>query len=87
VSVEVVDASTKAMRLKFAEFLDKLAASSVHDKEQWLTFVVEHYLDDKLEAIRRDLGRLSIKRGRVTQWTQEDRSQIESWARQLRESH
>jgi hypothetical protein len=77
-----VDAT--AQRIQFADFLDKLAASSVHNKEHWLTFVVEHYVDDRLEAIRRDLVRLSIKTGGV--WTQEDRCQIESWARDLRNS-
>lgn len=72
-------------RRAFADFLARLATDSDREGE-WFQLVVTHYPDEELEAIRRELARLSIKRnpmGGVSAWQPEDRKQMVGWAEQL----
>ena len=74
-----------AWRQTFADFLARLAAGAEREGE-WSQFVVAHYPDEELEAIRRELVRLSIRRnptGRAATWQAEDRTQMLRWAEQL----
>jgi hypothetical protein len=83
-----VDVKRKTWRLAFAGFLDRLAGSDHTDKKEWSTFVVTHYPDEELEAIRRECVRLSIRAGiaKGDNWSKEDRAQLQTWAGQLRDS-
>lgn len=77
--------SSGARRTSFADFLSRLATGAAREGE-WSRLVVTHYSDEELEAIRRELVRLSIQRnptGRVDAWQAEDRTQMLRWAGQL----
>ena len=72
-------------RKSFADFLSRLASGSEREGE-WFQLVVTHYLDEELEAIRRNLVLLGIKRDLtfgVTAWQAEDRAQMLRWAELL----
>jgi hypothetical protein len=74
-----------ASRQAFADFLARLAADAEREGE-WSELVTSHYPDEELEAIRRELVRLSIRRnptGHVDAWRAEDRTQLLRWAKQL----
>ena len=77
--------SAARWRQDFADFLSRLATNAEREGE-WGQLVVAHYPDEELEAIRRDLVRLSIRRnptGRVDGWLPEDRAKMLRWADQL----
>lgn len=77
--------SPDVYRQSFADFLSRLATGAEREGE-WSQLVVAHYPDEELEAIRRELVRLSIRRnptGRVDAWEAEDLTQMLRWAEQL----
>ncbi len=69
----------------FADFLERLAASETAG-DDWSTHCVAHYADDKLEAIRRDVVRLSIERNPLGSplWLPADREWFREMAKVLR---
>lgn len=78
--------SAARWRENFADFLSRLATNAEREGE-WGHLVVAHYPDEELEAIRRELVRLSIQRnptGRVDGWLPQDRVKMLQWAEQLR---
>jgi hypothetical protein len=72
-------------RLAFAGFLERLATQAPEPSD-WHTYAVAHYPDEELEAIRRELGRLSIERNPdgYSSWLPADHERFRSWATQLR---
>ncbi|QDT38099.1 hypothetical protein [Stratiformator vulcanicus] len=44
---------------RFARFLERLIEGRIRQAD-WPTFVVEHYCDERLETVRRDLVRYAI---------------------------
>jgi len=70
-------------RLAFADFLCRIVEGNVQAIE-WNTFVVTHYPDEFLEAIRVRLVRLSIDRGGGKKWSESEIATLQQWARELR---
>ncbi len=72
----------RADRELFAAFLERLATGEA-DREQWERLVVNHYLDETLERIRRDCVRIRIG-NEAMRWSAEEQSRIHDWIRELR---
>jgi hypothetical protein len=66
----------------FAAFLERFANGEV-DREQWERWVVNHYVDETLERVRRDCVRIRM-RNEAMQWSPEEHERIQGWIRQLR---
>lgn len=78
--------SDRAIRTRFAEFLEGLATGAA-TRAHWDAFVVEHYRDDTVEEIRRDCVRLF--RAEDEHWlkrirTNAEAAQLLNWAASLR---
>lgn len=72
-----------AERRAFADFLDRLA-SEPFSSDDWSKHVVNHYHDEVLETFRRNCARLTIDAGDAFPTTASQRSQLRSWAIELR---
>jgi hypothetical protein len=70
-------------RRAFADFLDRLALGE-SDPAEWQTFAVNHYFDEFLEEIRVQCVRMSILVQNRTSWSEEEKTQLRVWARDLR---
>ncbi len=69
-------------REHFAAFLERFANGEV-DREHWERLVVNHYVDETLERIRRDCVRIRM-RNEAMQWSPEEHGRIQAWIRELR---
>ncbi len=65
-----------------AAFLERLSSGEA-DREQWERLVVNHYLDQTLERIRRDCVRIRM-RNEAMRWSPEEHGRIQDWIRELR---
>lgn len=72
-------------RRAFADFLDRLAAGG-WNRDEWGEYAVNHYHDETLEEYRRNCVRLSIEAGEPFPRTDEHRTQLRTWASELRAS-
>jgi hypothetical protein len=70
-------------RIAFADFLRRVAAGKVKATE-WDRFVVQHYVDEELEEIRRNLVRLSIDRHGGKEWSESEVAAMQHWSRTLK---
>ena len=68
-------------RHAFAAFLERLATGEA-DPEQWQRLVVNHYLDDTLERVRRDCVRLRMQ-NEAMRWSREEKDRIHAWVQEL----
>ncbi len=68
----------------FTEYLDLLLKGKCGDAE-WQFYVIEHYLDEKLEEIRREVVRLRIVAddSRAFPSTNADKAKIKEWIEEL----
>ena len=69
-------------RKLFVAFVERLASGEA-DREQWQQLVVNHYLDETLERIRRDVGRLRMQ-NEAMRWSPGEAERIQAWLRDLR---
>jgi hypothetical protein len=69
-------------RERFAAFLERFALGEV-EREGWEQLVVNHYIDQKLERVRRECVRIRMRNEKM-RWSPEERSRIEGWIRELR---
>ena len=68
----------------FADFLRRLAANKVSGIE-WERFIVEHYVDEMIEAARVAISRRIHERGGFDlQWSESDIAAMQHWSRKLR---
>lgn len=65
-----------------AAFLERFANGEA-DRDQWERLIVNHYLDDELERIRRDCVCIRIL-NETMKWSLEEQARIQTWIRQLR---
>lgn len=65
-----------------AAFLERFANGEA-DPNQWERLIVNHYLDEELERIRRDCVRIRMRNGAM-RWSPQEHEQIWTWIRQLR---
>ena len=74
-------------RKAFADILDKFAEHNAN-REDWFNYIIEHYVDEELEEIRRNVVRLRIAAGdpEIFPSTNAHRKQLKSWAEELRQS-
>ncbi|MBI1325071.1 hypothetical protein GC170_18050 [bacterium] len=70
-------------RLKFADFLVRLAADDVCS-EEWQALVVAHYGDEVLENVRRRCVQLAIGASTWGDWSVSEREGFRSLAAELR---
>lgn len=70
-------------RLRFAEFLRRLAAGRV-TLADWHTHIVTHFFDDLLESIRRDVARLHLNREGGKEYSDSEIAALQFWSRHLR---
>lgn len=70
-------------RQVFAEFLERLACGDVNS-EEWQTLVVNHYFDEVLEEIRRQLVSLTILFPETYVWSEKEKTQLLTWVTELR---
>lgn len=68
-------------RAVFITFLERFAEGEA-DGEQWMRLVVNHYLDQTLERIRRECVRLRMQ-NETMRWSPEEHSRIRDWIREL----
>ena len=66
----------------FVTFLEGFANGDV-DREKWDRLVVNHYLDQTLERVRRDCVRIRMQNEAML-WSPEEQSRIQDWIRELR---
>jgi hypothetical protein len=66
----------------FADFLNRLVSGDTKP-EEWQNLVINHYIDDKLEEIRRQLVRLAISSPDRHNWEEQDKAQILTWRNEL----
>jgi hypothetical protein len=66
----------------FADFLAHLALGEVIP-EEWQDLVVNHYLDERLEEIRRQLVILAIQSPEVHSWSGQEKIQVQAWVTEL----
>ena len=71
-------------RQLFDVFLERFANCEV-DPGQWQRLIVNHYVDETLERVRRDCVRIRMQNESM-RWTQEEKAQIEAWRRELTSS-
>lgn len=69
-------------RALFVAFLERFVNGEV-DPEGWETLVVNHYIDEALERVRRECVRLSLG-NEAMQWSAEERESILACIRELR---
>ncbi|HRH44165.1 MAG TPA: hypothetical protein PKY82_21210 [Pyrinomonadaceae bacterium] len=71
-------------RKSFVNYLHKLAEGDGFS-EDWKKFIIEHYLDEHLESIRRNIVRLRVKAGDpiIFPVNDEQRKQLLNWAKEL----
>ncbi len=74
----------REQRQAFIGYLYKLVEGDSSSKD-WHNFIIEHYLDEQLEEIRRNIVRLRIKAGdpKIFPVTEEERKQLRKWAKDL----
>ncbi|HEY2515903.1 MAG TPA: hypothetical protein VGI39_33765 [Polyangiaceae bacterium] len=72
----------RANRELVAVFLERFAHGEA-DREQWERLVVNHYLDQTLERVRRDCVRMRM-RNEAMRWSLEEHDRIQNWIRELR---
>lgn len=74
----------QAKRKVFVDYLHKLVEGD-GSSEDWFNFIVEHYPDEQLEEVRRNIVRLRIKAGEpeIFPATEEHREQLRKWAKKL----
>jgi hypothetical protein len=66
----------------FADFLNRLVSGDTNP-EEWQTLVVGHFVDDRLEEIRRQLVRLSIASPNPDILSEQEKAQIMIWSNEL----
>jgi hypothetical protein len=66
----------------FADFLAHLALGEVMP-EEWQDLVVNHYCDERLEEIRRQLVILAIQSPEVHSWSEQEEIQVRAWITEL----
>ena len=69
-------------RQRLAAFLERLRNGEV-EGEQWQRLVVNHYLDETLERVRREVARLRIQ-NEAMRWSPEEKGRIDAWVREIR---
>jgi len=74
-------------RRVFAEYLNKLidGADGHGYSENWCNVIINHYPDEELEEIRRNVVRMRIKAGdpEIFPVTEEEREQLRNWVKEL----
>jgi hypothetical protein len=70
-------------RLRFADFLDRLAADCA-SAEEWQAHAVAHYGDELLEDVRRRCVRLAVNAANWGKWSAHERDGFRSLAAELR---
>jgi hypothetical protein len=72
--------------LVFAAFFERLATDGFNAGE-WHSFVVQHYPDERLEAVRCQLVRLTLAQPEGQEWREwpiREAWQLRAWAGRLR---
>jgi len=69
-------------RQRLAAFLERLGTGEV-DAEQWQRLIVNHYFDETLERVRREVARLRIQ-NEAMRWSPEEKGRIDAWVREIR---
>lgn len=71
----------KEKRKLFVAYLEKLIENKANE-DDWFSYIIEHYLDEELEEVRRNIVRLRIKAGdpKVFPLTEEHRIHLREWA-------
>jgi hypothetical protein len=74
----------QAKRKVFVDYLQKLIEGD-GNREDWLNFIIEHYSDEQLEEVRRNIVRLRIKAGdpEIFPVTEKHKEQLRKWAKEL----
>lgn len=73
-------------RKTFVNYLNKLIAGQ-YTKDDWFKYIIEHYIDEELEEVRRNIVRLRIAAGdpKTFPVTNEHKERLKEWARDLQE--
>ncbi len=50
---------------------------------QWQDLVINHYFDERLEEIRRQLVILTIQSPKVHSWSEQEKIQVRAWVTEL----
>ena len=68
----------------FIDYLHKLIKGDGYS-EEWRNIIIEHYSDEQLEEIRRNIVRLRIKAGdpEIFPVTEEQRERLRNWIEEL----
>jgi hypothetical protein len=66
----------------FADFLNRLVSGDTKH-EEWQNIVINHYIDENLEEIRRQLVRLAIASPNPHNWAEQEKAQILTWRNEL----
>jgi len=71
-------------RKEFVNYLNKLIAGH-YSKDDWFNYIIEHYVDEELEEVRRNIVRLRIAAGDPETFpvTNEHREELKKWAGEL----
>ena len=72
-------------REAFINYLNKLI-NGQYSKDDWFRYIVEHYLDEELEEVRRNIVRLRIAAGdpEVFPVTNEHKEKLNEWIKKLK---
>jgi hypothetical protein len=68
-------------RKLFVAFLERYLNSEAK-REDWETLVVNHYVDNTLERVRRECVRIRMH-NEAMRWSPEERSRIQGWIHEL----
>jgi hypothetical protein len=71
-------------RKEFIVYLNKLIKGHYNNSD-WLIYIIEHYLDEELEEVRRNIVRLRIAAGDPEFFpvTNEHKEKLKDWIREL----
>jgi hypothetical protein len=73
-------------RLAFASFLDRFVDGR-ESSTDWSWYIVRHFYDEELEAIRRDVVRVVVKHPPFESVTADEKdAKLREWSRVLRDS-
>lgn len=71
-------------RKEFVNYLNKLVTGQ-YTKDDWFKYIIEHYVDEELEEVRRNIVRLRIAAGdpEIFPVTDEHKEKLKEWIREL----
>jgi len=71
-------------REDFVKYLYKLIKEQ-YSKDDWFNYIIEHYQDEELEEVRRDIVRLRITAGdpEIFPMNEEHKEKLKEWIKEL----